>query len=62
MEHVFAVMLVWLLAAAWIFLLVSWAITGEVSAAGIESPIGEGSGSCAKGLSRATRPALTSTS
>ncbi len=33
MEQVFAVMLVWLLAAAWIFLLVNWAITGEVSAA-----------------------------
>jgi tetratricopeptide (TPR) repeat protein len=33
MEYVLGVMLVWLLAAAWIFLLVNWAITGEVSAA-----------------------------
>jgi tetratricopeptide (TPR) repeat protein len=33
MEHLFGVLLVWLLAAVWIFLLVNWAITGEVSAA-----------------------------
>jgi tetratricopeptide (TPR) repeat protein len=33
MEHILGVALVWLLAAAWIFLLVNWAITGEVSAA-----------------------------
>jgi len=33
MEHVLGVMLVWLLAAGWIFLLVSWAITGDVSVA-----------------------------
>ncbi|MCS7208864.1 MAG: hypothetical protein NZ874_04750 [Fimbriimonadales bacterium] len=32
MESVFAAMLVWLLAAAWIFFLVSWAVTGDVSA------------------------------
>lgn len=31
MESIFAVMLVWLLAAAWIFFLVSWAVTGDVS-------------------------------
>ena len=38
MEYVLGVMLVWLLAAAWIFLLVNWAITGDVSA--IEAALG----------------------
>ncbi len=32
MEYVLGVMLVWLLAAGWIFLLVNWAVTGDVSA------------------------------
>ncbi|MDW8051909.1 MAG: hypothetical protein RMJ83_05445 [Armatimonadota bacterium] len=32
MESVFVVLLVWLLAALWIFVLTSWAITGDVSA------------------------------
>ncbi|MCS7301075.1 MAG: hypothetical protein NZ556_05925 [Fimbriimonadales bacterium] len=31
MEHLFAVLLVWMLAAAWVFFLVNWAVTGEVS-------------------------------
>ncbi len=31
METVFVALLVWLLAAAWIFFLVSWAVTGDVS-------------------------------
>lgn len=32
METVFVAMLVWLLAAAWVFFLVSWAVTGDVTA------------------------------
>lgn len=32
MEYLLGVMLVWLLAAGWIFLLVNWAVTGDVSA------------------------------
>ncbi|MCX7926428.1 MAG: hypothetical protein N2554_11565 [Fimbriimonadales bacterium] len=32
METIFVAMLVWLLAAAWIFFLVSWAVTGDVTA------------------------------
>lgn len=40
MEHVFVVMLVWLLAAAWVFFLVNWAVTGEVSAG--EAIVGSG--------------------
>lgn len=31
MEQVFVTLMVWLLAAAWIFFLVSWAVTGDVS-------------------------------
>ncbi|MDM7461075.1 MAG: hypothetical protein P3X24_005415 [bacterium] len=32
MDALFAIMVVWLLAAAWIFLLVNWSITGDISA------------------------------
>lgn len=32
MDALFAVLVVWMLAAAWIFVLVNWAVTGEVTA------------------------------
>ncbi len=32
MEALFAVLVVWMLAAAWIFVLVNWAVTGELTA------------------------------
>lgn len=40
MEHLLGVMVVWMLAAGWIFLLVNWAITGDVGVS--EAVLGSG--------------------
>ncbi|MGQ9901104.1 MAG: hypothetical protein ACUVR1_02680, partial [Fimbriimonadales bacterium] len=40
MEHLLSVMVVWMLAAGWIFLLVNWAITGDVGVS--EAVVGSG--------------------